>query len=254
MLILKSILIGIGKIIPGISGSVIAMTMGLYEPIINAISNFFKNPKEKFIFLFKVFIGIFLAIIFGSKILYYFIDNHYTVTLFAIVGFILGGIPKLIKKTDYTKKNIIYTIIPFLLVILSSYFFEATPKNSASNLMIIILGFLEAATTIIPGVSGTALLINIGYYHFNLKMISSLNLNYLLFYLIGVLIGLILLVKIIAYLLKNHQNKFLLIINGLVLSSLFSIILKMFEKITLTNLTFGLILLVITTLISYLNT
>ena len=70
MLILKSILIGIGKIIPGISGSVIAMTMGLYEPIINAISNFFKSPKENFLFLFKVFLGIFLAIIFGSKILY----------------------------------------------------------------------------------------------------------------------------------------------------------------------------------------
>ena len=47
MLILKSILIGIGKIIPGISGSVIAMTMGLYEPIINAISNFFENPKDQ---------------------------------------------------------------------------------------------------------------------------------------------------------------------------------------------------------------
>ncbi|MBQ4633786.1 MAG: DUF368 domain-containing protein [Bacilli bacterium] len=254
MLILKSILIGIGKIIPGISGSVIAMTMGLYEPIINAISNFFKSPKENFLFLFKVFLGIFLAIIFGSKILYYFIENHYTVTLFAIVGFILGGIPELIKKTDYTKKNIIYTIIPFLLVILSDSFFEATPKNSASNFMIIVLGFLEAATTIIPGVSGTALLINIGYYQFNLRMISSFNWNYLIFYLIGVLIGLILLVKIIAYLLRNHQNKFFLIINGLVLASLLSLILKMFENITLTNLALGLIFLVITTLISYLNT
>lgn len=254
MLILKSILIGIGKIIPGISGSVIAMTMGLYEPTINAISNFFKSPKENFLFLFKVFLGIFLAIIFGSKILYYFIENHYTVTLFAIVGFILGGIPELIKKTDYAKKNIIYTIIPFLLVILSDSFFEAAPKNSASNLMIIVLGFLEAATTIIPGVSGTALLINIGYYQFNLRMISSFNWNYLIFYLIGVLIGLILLVKIIAYLLRNHQNKFFLIINGLVLASLLSLILKTFENITLTNLALGLIFLVITTLISYLNT
>ena len=174
--------------------------------------------------------------------------------MFAIVGFILGGIPELIKKTDYTKKNIIYTIIPFLLVILSDSFFEATPKNSASNLMIIVLGFLEAATTIIPGVSGTALLINIGYYQFNLRMISSFNWNYLIFYLIGVLIGLILLVKIIAYLLRNHQNKFFLIINGLVLASLLSLILKMFENITLTNLALGLIFLVITTLISYLNT
>lgn len=254
MLILKSLLIGIGKIIPGISGSVIAMTMGLYEPIINAINSFFENPKKNFIFLFKIFFGIFLAIIFGSKILYYFINKHYIVTLFAIVGFIIGGLPQLIKKTKYTKKNIIYTIIPFILVVSSSYFFEATPATSASNLMIIILGFLEAATTIIPGVSGTALLINIGYYQFNLKMISSLNLNYLIFYIIGILIGLIILVKLIAYLLKYKQNTFFLIINGLVLSSLFSIILKMLENITFNNLAWGLILLVVTTLISYLNT
>lgn len=254
MLVLKSLLIGIGKIIPGISGSVIAMTMGLYEPIINSISNFFKNPKKNFIFLLKVFIGIFFAIIFGSKILYYFIDNHYTITLFAIVGFILGGIPELIKKTKYTKKNIIYTIIPFVLILLSTYFFKATPKTTASNFTIILLGFLEAATTIIPGISGTALLINLGFYEFNLKMISSLNLNYLGFYIIGVLIGMILLVKMVAYLLKYKQNTFSLLVNGLVLSSLFSIILKMLENITFNNLALGLILLIITSLISYLST
>ena len=85
-------------------------------------------------------------------------------------------------------------------------------------------------------------------------MISSLNLNYLGFYILGVLIGMILLVKMIAYLLKYKQNTFSLLVNGLVLSSLFSIILKMLENITFNNLALGLILLIITSLISYLST
>lgn len=254
MLIIKSILIGIGKIIPGISGSVLAMTMGLYEPIIDAISNFFSNPKKNIKFLFQVFLGISIAIIFGSKVLYYFVTNYYTLTLFAIVGFILGSIPKLLKKTNYTKKNVIFTILPFLLIILPTYFLKIPTKYTISNFMIVILGFLEAATTIIPGISGTAVLINIGYYNLNLKMISTININYLLFYAIGIIIGILSLVKIIDYLLKNKQNFFLLVVNGFIFASIFSIVLRIIESLTFNNFILGLILLTISSFISYLNT
>ena len=74
--IFKGILIGIGKVIPGVSGSLIAYALGLYEPCIEAISNLFKNFKYNLYFLGKIALGILISIMLGSKIIDYFLTNH----------------------------------------------------------------------------------------------------------------------------------------------------------------------------------
>ena len=78
--------------------------------------------------------------------------------------------------------------------------------------------------------------------YYNLQMISSLNINYLFFYVIGVIIGLILLVKLIEFILKNYSNAFYLVINGLVIASIYSIF---------TSFTFTFIFLILSTMLSY---
>jgi putative membrane protein len=67
MLIIKGIIIGIGKIIPGLSGSMLAISMGIYQKLINSINNFFEDIKGNFYFLFNVFLGVSISIIFFSK-------------------------------------------------------------------------------------------------------------------------------------------------------------------------------------------
>ena len=69
MLIIKGIIIGIGKIIPGVSGSMLAISKGIYQKLIDSINNFFKDIKNNSIFLIKVIIGTLISIIFFSNVI-----------------------------------------------------------------------------------------------------------------------------------------------------------------------------------------
>lgn len=250
MLIIKGFIIGLGKIIPGISGSVLAISMGVYDKIINSFSGFFKDPKKNSLFLMQIMIGILISIIVGTKMIYFLINNFYTITMFAILGFIIGTIPSLIRKTKYNKKNIIISITSFLLTFALNYFKVSININIST---IIILGIIEAFTSIVPGISGTAIFINLGVYEYILKSISDINYEFLIFYLLGILIGLIAFSKLIDFLIKKHGDKFSSIINGLVLASLFSILRNCFNG-NIKDIVFGLIIFILASFISYLNT
>ncbi len=251
LLILKGFIIGIGKVLPGISGSLLAISMGIYDKIISSFSNFFDDVKENFVFLIQILFGITLAIVFGSKIIYYLINNFYIVTMFTIFGFILGTIPSLIKKTKYNKKNIIISIISFLATFFLNYFFKINIK--IIPLTTILIGIIEAFTSIVPGISGTAIFINLGVYNDILKSISSLNLEFLIFYIIGILFGLIVFSKLINMLLEKDESKFLSITNGLVIASLISI-LKNCLNGSLIELIIGFLFLIIAFFSTYLKT
>ena len=79
MLILKGIVIGIGKIIPGVSGSMLAISMGIYQQMLDSINNFFKNTKENFKFLFKIGLGVIISIIFFSNIILKCLNKYYLI-------------------------------------------------------------------------------------------------------------------------------------------------------------------------------
>ena len=103
MLILKGIIIGIGKIIPGVSGSMLAITLGIYQKIINSINNFLSNEKENFRFLFKLTIGIVISIVLFSNIIFKSFEQYYIITMFFFIGLIIGGFDD-IKKNINSKK------------------------------------------------------------------------------------------------------------------------------------------------------
>lgn len=250
LLILKGFIIGIGKIIPGISGSVLAISMGVYDKIIYSFSNFFKDVKKNFIFLLQIFIGIFISIFLGSKLIHYLINNYYVITMFTILGFIIGTIPSLIRKTKYNKKNIMISIISFLCTFALTSIKLNLIINFSTN---IFLGLIEAFTSIVPGISGTAIFINIGVYNHILNGISTLNINFLIFYILGILIGIIIFSKLINLLLEKHENEFLSITNGLVIASLIPIFKNVLSG-SLNEIIMGLILFILATFISYLNT
>ena len=92
MLILKGIIIGIGKIIPGVSGSMLAISMGIYQRLIDSINNFFKDTKNNFKFLLKIGIGIIIAIVFFSKLITSCLNKYYLITMFFFIGLIIGSL------------------------------------------------------------------------------------------------------------------------------------------------------------------
>src|SRR5574344_398042 len=112
-LFLKGILIGIGKIIPGVSGSMIAISLGLYEKMIYSLSNIIKDFKSNSLFLLKIGSGIFISIFLTSKIIILALNNYYLPTMLLFIGLIIGGIPSIVKiaKKEKTRFNILIMLM-----------------------------------------------------------------------------------------------------------------------------------------------
>ena len=103
ILILKGIIIGAGKIIPGVSGGMLAITLNVYDKGIKAISDFFKDIKGNLIFLSTIGIGILISIISVSKVIKYALDLYYLPTMLLFIGLIIGGIPSIIETAKQEK-------------------------------------------------------------------------------------------------------------------------------------------------------
>ena len=154
------------------------------------------------------------------------------------IGLISGGLPKIINKAYDKKFNIKYffvSLIAFSFVILLSLFKRESYETSNINyLFLIVIGFIEACTMIIPGISGTAVLMIIGYYDIvmnffnNILNISNISytIKFAIPFLVGIVVGVYLLSRLINYLISKYERIFFAGIVGFSISS----ILIMFES------------------------
>lgn len=255
-LFIKGILIGVGKIIPGVSGSMIAISLGLYDKIINSLSNIFKNFKENIVFLFQIGLGISIAIVFISKLIVYDLNNHYFSTMLLFIGFIVGGLPSIIKKAkqEINIKNAIILVIPFILFLIIDILTNNVNINvNLTNLNVIWLGFIEAISMIIPGLSGTSIMIMLGVYEEILMMFSQFEYIYkLTLFIIGIMIGIFSLCKIINYILNRYEISCYYAIIGFVTSSIIIMLRQLiYIRVSLLQITVGIILFMIGLFVSY---
>lgn len=217
MLILKGIVIGIGKIIPGVSGSMLAISMGIYQKLIDSINNLLKNPKENIKFLLKISIGVIISIIFFSNLIVGALNKYYLVTMFLFIGLIIGGLDDI--KVNIDKKNNKIVFISFIIITILGLINidnEVVITNSLLNfIFFVFVGFIDALTMVIPGISGTATLMMIGAYNTLMETYSNVldlslihqNIKILLPFVIGMIIGIVITVKIINWLFKYHTSK-----------------------------------------------
>lgn len=259
--LIKGFIIGIGKIIPGVSGSVLAITLGVYDKSVEYLSNIKINRKEKIKYLLPLGMGIIISIIIFSKIITILLDKYYQITMLFFIGLVLGGIPEIIKKTK--KENSIITIISFILFFIisitnidSSYILR---ENIIDIIILFISGLLEAFGTVVPGVSSSALLMITGTYNIiissigNITNISNIlmNIKIIFPFVLGLVLGVILLIKVINYLLKKYESILYSFVLGVLLSSIILLIIKTFlVRTTIIELVFGLIFLLIGIIIS----
>ena len=220
-LILKGFIIGLGKIIPGVSGAMLAITLGVYETGLQAISNIFKEFKKYFKFLLLLGTGIVLSIILGSKAVIYFLNKFYLPTMLLFIGLILGGIKPLFKEIQNKKIKpqyiIIFCVVFALIMGLSFLDIGQDKTNFDKNIYYFIIffigGLLEAAATVIPGISATALLMLLGYYNVIMTALSDVlnianlanNMFVLIPYGLGMAIGAIIIAKIMNYFFSKHK-------------------------------------------------
>lgn len=258
ILFIKGLVIGIGKIIPGVSGAVIAIILKVYDEALDKIVNFFNNPKKNIIYLLNIGLGILLGIILFSNIINYTLNKYYTITMLFFIGLIQGGIPSILKEVD--KKDYIYTIIITIIITLISvlninnnYIIK---NNFIDYIMFFIGGIIETCGTVIPGLSSTAMLLILGIYNIIIESIGNITnliINYkvLIPFILGILTSLIFVSKGVAISLKKHKKKTYSIILGLVLSSVIVLIIKTFTYHTnILNLLIGLIFMILGIIIS----
>lgn len=264
-LFLKGFLIGIAKIIPGVSGAMIAVSFGVYDRLIDAVTNFFDDKKNNFKFLLVIGSGILLAIVCFSNIVRYFIGNYYISTMMLFIGLIVGGTYNYSKNIDFNLKNmmIIFLVVLFVMIIsLGNVSNSYVITNSYLDyIMFFIGGVVEIFSSIVPGISGTALLMLIGIYDSILILLSNIfNLSFVIdnimiyiSYGIGMGLSFIVFSILISYLLKKYRKMFDTIVFGLSISSILLLMVMTFSKgLIFIDIFIGLILFFVGLVISYL--
>ena len=118
-LILQGFIVGIGKIIPGVSGAMLAMFMGIYEDLMEAVTRFFDDKKHHFLLLLNFGIGLFLAIVLFSKVILFLLNHYYEETIYLFLGLIMGTVLRLRKVFLFMRKINIF----FSLLFYSCFFF-----------------------------------------------------------------------------------------------------------------------------------
>jgi putative membrane protein len=182
----KGIVLGIGAILPGISGGSLAVIFGLYEKLIHSVGNFFQNPKKNFVFLAVIGSGAGLGIVLFSNIQKFLFTNYEIPTMLLLCGLFLGTVPGLFKQANKNGFSA-SCLLPFLIAFIISIYMSLHGNNDmevkAEDLhmnfknftYIFIIGFIMAGSLVIPGISGTVLLMLMGAYGFFLKIIADIK-------------------------------------------------------------------------------
>lgn len=180
-LILKGMVMGIANIIPGVSGGTMAVSMGIYDRFIHCLTHLFKEFKESMKFLIPLFIGIGIALVGLSFIIEPAFEHFPLQTSCLFIGLIVGGLPAICKKVKGKGVKASY-IIPFLIffaIVVGMAVLGEHEGNAAdlsfglwSVIKLFLVGIIASATMVIPGVSGSMMLLLLGYYN---PIISSIK-------------------------------------------------------------------------------
>ena len=172
--VLKGMLIGVANIIPGVSGGTMMVSMGIYDKLIHSTIHLFKEFKESMKFLIPIFIGMGIALVGLSFIIEPAFEHFPLQTSCLFIGLIVGGLPAMWQKVKGKGMKISY-MIPFLVffaVVVGLAAMGEKEGNAAdltfslwSVIKLFVVGIIASATMVIPGVSGSMMLLLLGYYN-----------------------------------------------------------------------------------------
>ena len=240
---------GITQILPGVSGGTIAVVLGFYFEMISAINTLFKELKRNLLFLVPLILGMAVGLVAFSSLVEYLISNYSFPTMLFIMGLIMGVLPHVFAKVNEGSSGmklryVLSAAVP-LVILLGISFLSVPGSRSPAALIaaidlpymayLFLAGFLAAAALIIPGFSGSFILLLLGVFHLAIYSLSSIriwlgdlgNLNLLLDIAkvmvplgLGVIVGVLAMAKVIGNLLLNHGKLVYSIILGLIIGSI----------------------------------
>ncbi|XOV91986.1 MAG: DUF368 domain-containing protein [Bacteroidota bacterium] len=230
---LKGLAMGAANVIPGVSGGTIAFITGIYQKLIDALKSFdlvslrllISGKIKEFVlktdlyFLIAIFLGIGISILSLARVLEYAFLNYEILTLAFFFGLIVASIPGVGKQvSSYNIPNVVALIIG--VAIAAGIAFLPPAESNASFLYLLICGGVAICSMILPGLSGSYVLLLMGNYVLVMQAISTLNFSIILPMALGCLLGLVLFSRLLSFLFKNYQDLTISILTGFVAGSL----------------------------------
>ena len=220
---LKGIVVGIGGVSPGLSGSVLLIIFGLYQKTLDALGNFFKDMKKNGKFLLPLVLGMFAGVLMFSKIINFFMNRFEMPTCFCFLGLILGTLPMVWQEVK--KKGLAHWHYGCILLAAAGgfWFFRVNPNvfpqvTDPTLLQSVFLGVAVAATAIIPGVDPAVFLSTLGFYRMYVAALADFNLAVLVPMVIGLGLGAVAISFFMSFLFKRFYSATYSVIFGIFLS------------------------------------
>ena len=249
MKILCGAAIGVGFVLPGVSGGVIAISMGLYEKMLAAIKRAltlsFKAIKESFLFLLPIGIGGLIGVLLTSNVLKLVIEQHEPEVLALFCGFVLGSIPTLFEETRQHDrpllrgKDALLILGGFLFAVLFGLLDTSATTEAAATaghklppMLALFAGAVLSIGVVIPGLSSSFLLVYLGLYRAILVSIAELYIPTLFFAALGFGIAALLLVLLMHRLLERHHAGSYFSIIGVAVGSMVLILPQIMKGFT----------------------
>ena len=255
ILFLKGIVVGLANIIPGVSGGTIAVVTGIFDPLIEALNTLFKKFVKNLKFLLPVLLGIAVGVVAFSKLIGFTLERFPFQTGMFFVGLVIGSVPLILKKAGEGGAFRGVYLIPFViccaavaaLAVVQTYFTPGSAAVAAGQLpepgfgMVVKLflgGVVSAGAMVVPGVSGSLVLMLLGLYDDMLAIISGLThlsdmstvLRAALCALplgIGIIVGIFTIARIISLLFKKFRKGTYYGILGLLAGSVMALLINL---------------------------
>lgn len=241
----KGFILGVDSTVPGISIATLAILLNIYERLIEDFSNLFKTPWKVIRNNIYLVLGFLVGIVFNVIAITYLLSHFPLPSVMFFLGLVLLSIPAIFKKIDKKNikiKDIVAFVISLVVIIVLSIINGGISRELDINvwfvLMIFFLALLASSAMVIPGISGSLIIMAFGYYEVILTIFKEFLLiftganNYkiwiivmlCLIFALGVILGIVLCAKLIKYLLNRFTNVLYMAILGLIVGSPFSII------------------------------
>ncbi|NQZ76791.1 MAG: DUF368 domain-containing protein [Ekhidna sp.] len=224
---------GAANVIPGVSGGTVAFITGIYERLINALKNIdlkamqclftgkLKEFSERidFSFLLVLFLGVFVSILSLAKLLEIAFEQYEVLTLSFFFGLIIASVFAVSRQIESVSISVIISFVVGLALAISVAFLPPAQAND-SFIYLILCGVVAVCSMILPGLSGSYILLLMGNYVLVLKAISNLRIMILLPMAIGCVVGLVLLSRLLSYLFREFKDATIAVLSGFVAGSL----------------------------------
>ena len=253
--ILRGAVMGVSNIIPGVSGGTMAVSMGIYDRIIYAVNNLFRQFRKSFREILPILIGVLIGLFAFAALIGSLLGTKSEEipitrlpTNFAFIGLILGGLPAIFKRVNMKKAGIpgiilflVFLALVVVLPLLNPPEARTLDHSLGTILLMIPLGAIASSTMVIPGISGSMILMLLGYYNSVINAMNDLrggdwsSLAILLPYVIGLLVGIVFIAKLMNFLLKKHAALTFCAIFGLVIGSPVALLMQNRECFPLAN-------------------